>query len=50
MLLIIDKEEMFDYVYNAIHAEGYLIHESVLEAMIDHGMDYITKSIEQQQL
>lgn len=49
MILFFDKEEMFEYIFNAIHAEGYIIHESVLEAIIEHNMDYITKAIEQQQ-
>jgi hypothetical protein len=48
MVLIIDKEELFEYVYNAIHSEGYIIHESVLEALIEHSITYIAKSIESQ--
>lgn len=48
MIIAIDKEEMFEYIYNSLTEENIIIREYVLEMIVEQALEYFSISLENQ--
>jgi hypothetical protein len=46
-VITIDKEELFDYLKDALQGEGIQVREHVLDFVIDQTLDYLVEKFEE---
>lgn len=46
-VITIDKEELFDYLKDALQSEGIQVREHVLDFVIDQTLDFLVEKFEE---